>query len=127
MTSFSRRSFVQLSTAASAALAFRIVTEPMLAYAQELPHAPVGGVRINANENPLGPCAAARSAIAAIMPDAGRYRFDLTDELMKPLRAKPWRAARQCPDFCRLERAAALHGDGFHLAPGKLRHRRSRI
>jgi histidinol-phosphate aminotransferase len=82
MTSFSRRSFVQLSTAASAALAFRMVTEPMLAYAQELPHAPVGAVRINANENPLGPCAAARTAIAAVMPDAGRYRFDLTDELM---------------------------------------------
>jgi histidinol-phosphate aminotransferase len=82
MTSFSRRSFVQLSTAASAALALRIVTEPMLAYAQELPYARVGGVRINANENPLGPCAAARIAIAAVMPDAGRYRFDLTDELM---------------------------------------------
>ncbi len=82
MSSFSRRSFVQLSTAASAALAFRMVTEPMLAYAQELPHAPVGGVRINANENPLGPCAAARSAIASIMPDAGRYRFDLTEELI---------------------------------------------
>jgi histidinol-phosphate aminotransferase len=82
MTSFSRRSFVQLSTAASAALAFRIVTEPMLAYAQELPYARVGGVRINANENPLGPCTAARTAIAAVMPDAGRYRFDLTEELV---------------------------------------------
>jgi histidinol-phosphate aminotransferase len=82
MTPFSRRSFVQLSTAASAALAFRVVTEPMLAYAQELPYARVGGVRINANENPLGPCAVARTAIAAVMPDAGRYRFDLTDELV---------------------------------------------
>ncbi len=80
--SFSRRSFLHLSTAASAALAFRIVTEPMLAYAQELPYAPVGGVRINANENPLGPCAAARSAVAAIMPEAGRYRFGLTEEFV---------------------------------------------
>ena len=32
-SSLSRRSFLQASTAASAALAFRIVTEPMLAYA----------------------------------------------------------------------------------------------
>jgi histidinol-phosphate/aromatic aminotransferase/cobyric acid decarboxylase-like protein len=82
LTTFSRRSFLQVSTAASAALALRIVTEPMLAYAQELPYAPVGGVRINANENPLGPCAAARSAVAAIMPEAGRYRFRLTEEFV---------------------------------------------
>ncbi len=82
LASFSRRSFLQSSTAASAALALRIVTEPMLAYAQELPHAPVGGVRINANENPLGPCAAARSAVAAIMPEAGRYRFRLAEEFV---------------------------------------------
>src|ERR1035437_1505425 len=82
LASFSRRSFLQVSTAASAALALRVVTEPMLAYAQELPYAPVGGVRINANENPLGPCAAARSAVAAIMPEAGRYRFRLTEEFV---------------------------------------------
>lgn len=82
LTTFSRRSFLQVSTAASAALALRVVTEPMLAYAQELPYAPVGGVRINANENPLGPCAAARSAIAAIVPEAGRYRFRLTEEFV---------------------------------------------
>jgi histidinol-phosphate aminotransferase len=82
LNSFSRRSFLQVSSAASAALALRVVTEPMLAYAQELPYAPVGGVRINANENPLGPCAAARSAVAAIMPEAGRYRFRLTEEFV---------------------------------------------
>ena len=82
LASFSRRSFLQVSTAASAAVALRIVTEPMLAYAQELPYAPVGGVRINANENPLGPCAAARNAVAAIMPEAGRYRFRLTEEFV---------------------------------------------
>jgi histidinol-phosphate aminotransferase len=82
LTSFSRRSFLQVSTAASAALALRIVTEPMLAYAQQLPHAPTGGVRLNANENPLGPCAAARSAVAAIMPEAGRYRFRLAEEFV---------------------------------------------
>ena len=40
-------------------------------------------MRINANENPLGPCAAARSAIAAIIPEAGRYRFGLTEEFVK--------------------------------------------
>ena len=80
--SLSRRSFLQASTAASAALALRIVTEPMLAYGQ-WPSIPAGAVRINANENPLGPCSAAREAIEAIIPEGGRYRFDLTDELVK--------------------------------------------
>src|SRR5271167_1540105 len=79
---FSRRSFLQASTAASAALALRIVTEPMLAYAQR-PNLPAGAVRINANENPLGPCSAARDAVEAIIPEGGRYRFDLTEELVK--------------------------------------------
>ncbi len=81
-TSFSRRSFLSVSTAASAALAFRIVTEPMLAYAQQRPHA-FAGVRINANENPLGPCGAARSAIAAITPESGRYQFGFVEDFTK--------------------------------------------
>ncbi len=80
-TSFTRRSFLHASTAVSAALALGIVTEPMLAYAQERPLA-AGGVRINANENPLGPCAAARDAIAAIIPETGRYRFDAAQEFV---------------------------------------------
>jgi len=78
----SRRSFLQASTAASAGLALRIVTEPMLAHAQR-PDIPAGAVRINANENPLGPCGAAREAVEAIIPEGGRYRFDLTEELVK--------------------------------------------
>jgi histidinol-phosphate aminotransferase len=80
--SSSRRSFLQASTAASAALALRIVTEPMLAHAVR-PSIPAGAVRINANENPLGPCSAAREAVEAIIPEGGRYRFDLTDEIVK--------------------------------------------
>ena len=78
---FSRRSFLQMSAVASAALAGRIVTEPMLAYAQ-LKAPPKGGVRLNANENPLGPAVVARQAVANITPDGGRYLFDLTDELI---------------------------------------------
>jgi histidinol-phosphate aminotransferase len=81
-SSLSRRSFLQASTAASAALAFRIVTEPLLAYA-EMPNAAAGAVRINANENPLGPCGAAREAAAAILPEGGRYHFELSNDLAK--------------------------------------------
>jgi histidinol-phosphate aminotransferase len=77
---FSRRSFLHLSAAASAAAAFRIVTEPMLARAEPVAF-PRDAVVIDANENPLGPCMAAREAIAEITPNAGRYSTHLTDEL----------------------------------------------
>ena len=80
----SRRSFLQLSTAASAALALRIVTEPMLALAARQP-ASAGAVMIDANENPLGPCEAAREAIAAIIPQGGRYLFPQTEQFAKTL------------------------------------------
>jgi histidinol-phosphate aminotransferase len=82
-SSFSRRSFLQLSAAASAALALRVATEPELAYAALPIPVQVGAVMINANENPLGPCAAARAALAAMMPEGGRYHFDLTRDLVK--------------------------------------------
>ena len=82
MPRFSRRSFLHLSAAASAAAAFRVVTEPMLAAAaRRRPHAK-DAVLIDSNENPLGPCQAARDAIAAIIPQGGRYSDNLTDELV---------------------------------------------
>ncbi len=77
---FSRRSFLHLSTAASAAAAFGVITEPMLARTPAK-HAPTGAVMIDANENPLGPTAAAREAVTAITPSGGRYQFNLTDDL----------------------------------------------
>jgi histidinol-phosphate aminotransferase len=80
----SRRSFLSLSAAASAGLALRIVTEPMLAHARQHP-VPNDGIRIDANENPLGPCASAREAAAAIVPQGGRYSDWLTDDLVKTL------------------------------------------
>jgi histidinol-phosphate aminotransferase len=81
----SRRTFLQLGGAASAAVALRIMTEPMLAAAaqrQKLDFHP-GGIMINANENPLGPCEASRKAIGEITPQGGRYSDWLTDDLVK--------------------------------------------
>src|ERR1700719_3978942 len=77
-----RRSFLHLSAAASAAAAFQIMSsEPMLAAAaRRRPHAK-DAVLIDSNENPLGPCQAAREAISAIIPQGGRYSDNLTDEL----------------------------------------------
>jgi histidinol-phosphate aminotransferase len=84
LPSASRRSFLSLSAAASAALALRIVTEPMLARAR-VHNFPKDAIRIDANENPLGPCASAREAAAAIVPQGGRYSDGLTDDLVKTL------------------------------------------
>jgi histidinol-phosphate aminotransferase len=74
----SRRSFLQLSAAAAV---FQVVTEPMLAAAARRPVSK-DGVMIDSNENPLGPCQAARDAISAIIPQGGRYLDNLTDELI---------------------------------------------
>ena len=78
---FSRRSFLQVS---SAALACHILTEPMLAQvAIERNEYPKNAIRINSNENPLGPSTAARDAVLAVLPDGGRYQFHLTEKLVK--------------------------------------------
>jgi histidinol-phosphate aminotransferase len=81
LPAFSRRLFLHLSTAASAGLALRVMTEPMLARAQ-VKVFPKDAVMIDANENPLGPCAAARQAIAEITPQGGRYLLGLTGDLI---------------------------------------------
>jgi len=84
----SRRSFLGLSAAATAGMALRIVTEPMLAHARvrDLPNAlSKDAIHIDANENPLGPSASARAAAAAILPQGGRYSDWLTDDLVKTL------------------------------------------
>src|SRR5580658_9096685 len=75
---FSRRSFLQLSAAAAA---FHAVTEPMLAAAARRPGSK-DGVMIDSNENPLGPCQAARDAMSAIIPQGGRYLDGLTEDLV---------------------------------------------
>jgi histidinol-phosphate aminotransferase len=78
----SRRTFLQLSAAATAAMAFRIVTEATLAADERHVFHP-GAVIIDANENPLGPCDAARKAIVDMAPQGGRYSYWLHDEFVK--------------------------------------------
>ncbi len=82
LSSGSRRAFLQLSAAATAAMAFRIVTEPALA-AQDRKVFHPGAVVIDANENPLGPCDAARKAIVDMAPQGGRYSYWLKEEFVK--------------------------------------------
>jgi histidinol-phosphate aminotransferase len=78
----SRRAFLQLSAAATAAMAFRIATEASLAAEDRNTFHP-GAVVIDANENPLGPCEAARKAIVDMAPQGGRYSYWLKEEFVK--------------------------------------------
>jgi len=78
----SRRAFLQLSAAATAAMAFRISTEASLAAEERNVFHP-GAVVIDANENPLGPCDAARKAIVDMAAQGGRYSYWLKEEFVK--------------------------------------------
>jgi histidinol-phosphate aminotransferase len=84
---WSRRSFLQVSAAASTAAALRVITEPTLAQAASGAVPVCGGrtslIWIDQNENPLGPCQAAREAVTAMAAQGGRYFPDLTDAFEK--------------------------------------------
>jgi histidinol-phosphate aminotransferase len=83
-SSVTRRSFLR---SASALATLPIMTEAHLAhaasYAASVPQYQENGIHIDANENPLGPCEAARKAIIDIVPNGGRYAMSLYTDLMK--------------------------------------------
>ena len=84
-TELSRRSFFRMAAAASAAAAVPILTEPQLAMAQRrrfMRAMPPGAVRIDANENPLGPCSGACAVMTSLIPEGGRYDMELTQKLI---------------------------------------------
>jgi histidinol-phosphate aminotransferase len=85
LSGLSRRSFLRFAAAASAVAAVPILTEAHLAHAQrrksmwDIPH---DAVRIDANENPLGPCSGACASISSLIPEGGRYDYDLTEKFV---------------------------------------------
>ena len=82
----SRRTFFRMAAAASAAAAVPILTEPQLARAQRaraMRDIPPGAVRIDANENPLGPCSGACAVMSSLIPEGGRYEMENEPKLVK--------------------------------------------
>ena len=74
---FTRRNFFRMAAGASALATIPILTEAKLAHAARNRYAPSSqGIHIDANENPLGPSAAARQAMIDILPRGGRYLYD---------------------------------------------------
>jgi len=83
---FSRRHFGRLATMLTAGAAMPFYNEPALAQLSKVNHPiPPDAVLINANENPLGPCAEAAEAMRNIVQKGGRYMYALTDELTTTL------------------------------------------
>jgi len=86
LSGLSRRSFLRLAAAASAVTAVPVLTEAHLAHAErrkfKYDAPPHDAVRIDANENPLGPCSGACASISSLIPEGGRYDDDLTEKFV---------------------------------------------
>lgn len=77
---FSRRSFGRLAAVLSAGATLPFSNEFALAQQSRVEGGiPAGAVKLNANENPLGPCPEALEAVFAAARDGGRYRFEEED------------------------------------------------
>ena len=63
-------------------------TEPLLAELAANGQIPAGAVKINANENPLGPCAEAAEAMHDVIRLGGRYLYEATFEFTETLAAQ---------------------------------------
>lgn len=75
---FSRRSFSRALSLLAAGASLPFYNEAALAQLSMIGPLPPGAVKINANENPLGPCAEAAEAIHAVVGKGGRYMYEET-------------------------------------------------
>lgn len=83
---FSRRNFGRIATMMTAGATLPFYNEAALAQMSKREGAiPPDAVKIDANENPMGPCPEAAQAIHDIVSKGGRYMYWLTDDLQKTL------------------------------------------
>ncbi len=76
---FSRRDFGRLAALLTAGAAMPFYNESTLAQGlSAAPNLPPDAVRINANENPMGPCPEAVEAIQKVVVQGGRYLYNET-------------------------------------------------
>ena len=80
---FSRRNFGRIAAMITAGATLPFYNEPALAQLSAAGPIPAGAVKIDANENPLGPCAEAAAAIHAMVANGGRYMYDLTSQFQR--------------------------------------------
>lgn len=71
-----RRNFGRIATLLTAGATLPFYNESALAQLSVIKDLPADAVKINANENPLGPCAEAAESIRNIVANGGRYMFE---------------------------------------------------
>lgn len=82
---FSRRSFGRISALLGAGAALPFYNEAALAQLSNIGRIPPGAVKINANENPMGPCPEALEIIYSVAKKGGRYQYEETFDFAKTL------------------------------------------
>ena len=83
---FSRRSFGRIASMISAGAALPFFNESAMAQLSAIRgQMPPDAVKINANENPLGPCPEAAEAIHNIVQKGGRYLYEETFGFQKTM------------------------------------------
>src|SRR5215475_9877901 len=83
----SRRMFVRTAALLTARAGLPFYSEHSLALAQlsKIGPIPPDAMKINSNENPLRPCAAATQTIHNIIVKSGRYNYEDTDTFVSTL------------------------------------------
>lgn len=85
---FSRRDLLRWSALLTTGASLPFFNEAALAQdIRAIGTIPVDAVKINANENPMGPCPAAIEAMRAVLSQGGRYLFNHTYEFMDTMAA----------------------------------------
>ena len=84
---FTRRNFARLATMMTAGATLPFFNEPALAQLSMVKDMPPDAVKINANENPLGPCPEAAEAIYGVVKKGGRYLYEETFAMQETLAA----------------------------------------
>jgi histidinol-phosphate aminotransferase len=83
---FSRRNFGRIAAMLTAGATLPFYNESALAQLSAIRGPiPPDAVKIDANENPLGPCPEALSAVHDVAKNGGRYMYDLTGTLAETL------------------------------------------
>jgi histidinol-phosphate aminotransferase len=82
---FSRRSFGRISALLGAGAALPFYNEAAMAQLSNIGRIAPDAVKINANENPMGPCPEALEAIYSVAKKGGRYQYEETFDFSKTL------------------------------------------
>src|SRR5580698_8583422 len=82
---FSRRNFGRLATMIAAGSTLPFYNEAALAQLSRTRDMPADAVKIDANENPMGPCTEALEAIHRCAANGGRYLYNETDSMVETL------------------------------------------